>query len=414
MNDITLNENRKQLLVQLKAAEGIQTILDIAYELLGNPINMFDLSYNLLAHTENTVSDDPIWNEFIALGKFSHETVNFFNNEKFIAAYAASPVALMKSPKLKYDRANATIFGNDGLQIGNITVVACYRPFEEEDFRLMELVCQCLAKELEKTDYSGKISHIFEDSAFLKLIDCASIEDTLPENELRKLNQSFKSYIYVAVIDTIQYENTLSHLIYFKELFRKFNKEFQYFIYLNNIVIIFSSDKPVVNAEKELEQFNTFFSQNSIFAGVSSAFHSLSDLKTYFKQALNALNYGICLNSGKNIFSYDTFSIELFLNSHIEEVNISKLCHPILFSVLEYDEKNNSQYTEILYSYFICGLDQGLAAKRINMTPDTYNSYLKSAAEIFQIDWNDGNLLFSLFRSIKLSKCFPEKFQNNH
>lgn len=409
MKDVISNESREQLLTQLKLAEGVQEILNTASELLGNPLNMFDLSYRLIAHTPNRVSDDPIWNEFVELGMFSHQTVNFFKNEKFIAAYVSSPVALMKSPKLKYDRANAVIFDKDGLQLGSICVVACYRPFEEEDFKLMEIVCECLATQMQKSQYLGKIPKVFEETVFRKLIDDTA-EIPLLEKEIMQLRRSFKTYIYVAVVDTIQYEDSLTHLVYFKELFKELNKEFQYFIYLNNIVILFSSDKPVLNVEKELMQFNSFFSQNSIFAGVSSGFHSLMDLKTYFKEALNALNYGMCLNSGRNIFSYDIFSMELFVNSHIEEVDMLKLCHPILFSICEYDNKNNTEYIEILYSFFISGLDHSCAAQRLNMDCDIFTSYLKNASNIFPIDWNDGNLLYSLFRSIKLLKCFPEKF----
>lgn len=410
MKSAMFNEKKEELLERLKFAEGVQAVLDIALELLGNPMVMYDISYKLLAHTSNYVTDDQIWNEFVSLGTLSHETVNFCRNEKFIAAYAASPVALLKSPKLKYDRANAVIFGKDGLQLGDITVVACYKPFEEEDFRLMEIVCECLAEEILKSEYSGKIANVFEESLFCKLIDDTAIASNLSENEIKQLHQGFKSYIYVAVVDIIQYENTLTHLVYFKELFREFNKEFQCFIYLNNIVILFSSDKPVLNAENELAEFNKFFSQNSIFAGVSSGFRSLLDLRTHFKEALNALNYGLCINSGKHIFSYDTFRIELFVNSYSEEIDIPKLCHPILFSIREYDEKNHAEYMEILYSFFIGGLEHGYAAKRMNMNTKEFTSYLKRAAELFQIDWNDGNLLFSLFRSIKLLKCFPEKF----
>lgn len=403
-------ENREQLLMRLESSDSIQAILDVALELIGNPMVMYDLSYKLLAYTENKVPDDPIWNEFVKLGKLSHETVNFSKDEKFIAAYVASPVALMKSPKLKYDRANAVIFGKDGLQLGNICVVACYKQFEEEDFKHMEIVCEYLANEIQKSQYFGKIPNVFDETIFPKLIDDTTSKPILSDNELKKLRQGFKSFIYVAVVDIIQYEDTLTHLVYFKELFREFNNEYQYFIYLNNVVILFSSDTPVLSAEKKLAEFNTFFSQNNIFAGVSSGFHSLDDLKTYFKEALNALNYGMYLNSGKNIFSYDNFSVELFVKSHIEEIDLLKLCHPILFAIRDYDNKNNTEYIEILYSFFISGLEHCYAAKRINMNCDDFKSHIKRAANLFQIDWNDGSMIFALFRSLRLFKCFPEKF----
>lgn len=408
MKDDILNERQEELLNQLESAEDIQVAMDVAFELIGNPIVLYDLRYKLLAHTENKVSDDPIWNEFVTTGTLSHQTVNFIKNEKFIEAYIASPVALMKSPKLKYDRANATIFGKDGLQLANICTVACKNLFEEEDFKLMEIVAKYLAEKIQKKPEG--IPHVFEETLFNKLMDEAITERTALGKRIKQLHKCFKAYIYLAVIDIVQYENTLTHLVYFKELFRGFNKEFQYFIYLNNIVILFSSDKPVLNVEKNLAEFNSFFSQNSIYAGVSSGFQSLFDLKAHFKEALNALNYGLCLNSGKHIFSYDTFSIELFVNSYNGEIDMPKLCHPILFAISEYDDKNKTEYIEILYSFFISGLEHSCAAKRMNISCEEFAVYLKNAAEIFQIDWNDGNLLFSLFRSIKLLKCFPETF----
>lgn len=45
--------------------KSIQEIVDIGYELLGNPFQVVDVSYKVLAYTKNVEVDDPNWKKLL-------------------------------------------------------------------------------------------------------------------------------------------------------------------------------------------------------------------------------------------------------------------------------------------------------------------------------------------------------------
>jgi len=403
-------EQVKKTLIKAQG-KGLEYVLNIAYQILGNPIAIFDIAYNLLTNTENIVTDDSLWNELTATGKFCHDTVHFFNTELFISAVAnADIVAFLKSDKLKYDRINGKLFDNNNIQLGNMIVVACYKPFENKDYTLIETICEFLSVELQNSEYRHKIGHIFQDSLISDLIEEKIPDKEILENKMGNLYTNLKANLYAAVVDITQYEHTLTHLEYFRDLFEHAQEEFKYYIYLNNIVIIISTNNLILSIKKDLYNLNKLFEKYKLFAGISGRFQNLFELNKYYRQALNALNYGLNLNVGQQVFRYDDFRVICYINSIKDSINIQELCNPIVFSIQEYDKKNNTKYYDILHAYFLTGRNSLLTCEGMNMSHDTLCKHLKRIESIFEIDWDNGNMLTSIFMSIKILKCFHDEF----
>lgn len=402
-------EDRKKKLKELLEADGnIQYILDTADEIIGNPIIFIDISYKLLANSKGRADDDPLWTELVGTGRFCHETVDFFKTAKFIDAYASAPVVLMQADGLR-DRINGVVFDKNDLQFGSVCIVAYNKPFIDEDYELVKILCDRLTLEVKGCGTKSMGLDMLDESLLVELIEGKISKDSY-RKQINQLNQMFKEKIYVAVVDVIQYENTKTHFVYFTDLFKRLKKEFQYFTYLNNVVILFSADYDILNMENEMRELNDFFSKYNIFAGVSGCFNDLMDLNIHFKEAINALNYGLSLGDDKHIFSFDIFRIELFLNSHIQEIDMSKMIHPIFFEIRDYDKRNKTEYIKILNAYLLNGLNLEITAQKLKIVRKKLSENIKYITKKFELDFKDGNLLFAIFRSIKLFKCFPEKF----
>lgn len=392
----------KELLKQGRG-RGIKHIINIAYHILENPFVMLDISYNLLANTENTVTDDPLWNELAAYGKFAHGSVDFFNTEQFIDDVAnAEVITILKSKELKYDRMTGKIFGKDNIQLGSITIVACYRPFKAEDFENAEIICEYIAAELQESEFFQKIGRIFEENFVSDLIERKVHNKTLINKNVEDIYAHLKSNLYIAVVDIVQYEHTLTHLAYFRDLLESLQPEYKYFIYLNNIVIIINKDNLKLNVKEELNILNEFFKKYKIFAGISEHFQNLFELNKYYRQALTALNYGTDSDTDQNIFLYDDFRLEHFLNSLKDTVNIIDLCDPIVSQMQNHDNEHNTSYLDLMHTHLLAGLDSQMTSERMKLDHDKLCEKLKEIEEIFNIDWHKGNMLLSIFVSIKI------------
>lgn len=389
----------------LEHGRGIKYNIDAASEIMGNPIVMFDLTYKMLAHSDNRTDDDPLWNELVTTGGFSHNTVNFFNEEHFIEAYAVSDiVALLKSDKLKYDRLNGKLFGKDDVQIGDIAVVACYKPFDQEDYNNLERICEFFSLELQNSHIYQQTDRITEETLIGGLINKAPFDKTYSETIMNELYEGMKQNLYIGVLDIIKYDHTLTHLAYFCNLLEKKYRDFKFYIYGNYIVFIASSDDTPPGIKTSLSVLDEFFTENNIYAGISESFCNLFDLHEHYKQAIAALIFGVNDETDRHIYYYDEFKLEHKLNSFKDMIDLRTLCNPAVFRMKEYDTVNGTDYFDSVRLFLQAGKDMAAAAKLAHMPEEVIRENVEEAGKLFGFDWTDGNILLNIFVSIKIAR----------
>ncbi|GHU37607.1 PucR family transcriptional regulator [Clostridia bacterium] len=376
----------------------VRRIIDDGFSLLGNPFVMLDVSYKLLAHTNNPVKDDPLWNELMNLKSFSHNTVDFFNRSSFISAVSdADVVTLLKSDELKYDRACGKFFDENGIQLGSITVVACLKPFEPGDFDKISLLCEQISQ-ANRVSADGKISEqFFQPSWLIELLDGDSNAVPVPD-----FCKDLKKNLFAAAVDVSSYENTLSHLAYFRDIFQKMTPAFYSFIYLNNVVILMSSDSPAISVKKDLQAFDKFLRHYNIYAGISGRFHSLSEIRKYYGQAVAALNKGMSCLYGENIFRYETFAMDFALDTIRRNTDLSELCNPTVTFIRDFDKSHGTDYLNVLHIYLLNGKNIKNTCAQIGLTLVELNDKIRHLKTRFEINFDDGNQLSSLLLSIKI------------
>jgi hypothetical protein len=402
------NNAKDRLLNDMKNAENIDTMLYLAYRILENPVVIFDTSYNLLAHTVNTVSDDMLWNELICGGRFSHSTVDGFNRMGFIKDVSdAESVITLTNPLIKYDRMLGKLFDKDGIHIGNILTLGCYRPLKPEDLIYLDKICRRIADGIQKNNILGISNKVFND---IFISDLLNTGDGISEYDINNLYKDLNSNIFLGIIDICQYERTLTHLAYFKDLFMELQNEHKYFIYLNNIIMLISGDGNVPDAQKHLGSLSKFFSDYDIYAGISDGFQNLFDVQKYYRQALAALNFGLASATGyakQHIFTFGEFRLEYFLSQIKNDADISDLCSPVMRIINEYDKDNKTAYSNIIYTYLSSGKDVSKTAEALNITADVIKEALANIKKLFSLDLfspdnNNNNLELAYIISHKI------------
>lgn len=390
----------KKEIETLRNIDDISDILQRASEILGNPIVLFDTSYNLLYNTRYVLTDDIFWNELVNTGTFSQKTVDFFNTANFILECAKSEVvSKMDSPQIKYSRINGKLFDKDNIQIANICIVACNKNFKNEDIELIEFLCEILSERLQKSGLSQRINKVYGKSVLSNIINGKKIK----QKDIATLYKDLKSNLYIAVVDISGYDKTNTHLAYFRDVFKKLQPEFKYFIHLNHIVIILSTHNKFLSLKKDINSLNTFFKENNIYCGISSKCCDLTQIRKQHTEAINALNLGLKSPIIKaNIFYYDNFLIEHFLNVTCGSVNIKELYHPIIQEIIEYDKVNNSQLLNILYVCIVNNLDAQRTIKDLNISDEDYKNAMLQLEEVFEIDLKNADMYASLYLSIKM------------
>lgn len=299
--------NMADLINGLKNGKGIPYLLQKAYAILENPILMHDMEYKVIAHNENVVTDDPIWIEYATNGTVGADWLDFFKNECFIETAAnAKTITFLTSDKLQYNRIFGKLFNKNNIQIGCACMVACNKPFEEEDSLLFEEICAVFSKEFGKNQYYTDYGQAYLEKLLAELIAGISDKD-LYTAHVESIYMHLQTNLYFAVADIGEATSDAAKLAQCRDAFRKTQPEYTYAVYDKYVLIIISIDDSQLYVEKHLKQLYRLFRKNMIRVGISSCFDNLFELPRYYKEACKALQAGL-ENAAQGVFLYEQLS----------------------------------------------------------------------------------------------------------
>ncbi|MCL2121787.1 MAG: hypothetical protein FWH28_06000 [Clostridiales bacterium] len=293
------------IVARIKALEedkGIQYLLDAAYEILQNPIAMFDTTYALQAFTDVS-TDDPLWNELIASKTFSMETQAFFANECFTEEVAnTDKVVILKSDKLAYDRILGNIFSREQIKVSNIIMVGCKTPLGDEAPEAIMELADKISSIISEDEYFIAFGRASHQTIINNLLDGVIRDPLIYTPHVQIIYEGFDDYLYIAVVGVPPKENQQESLEYFYGLLMRTYPIFKFAVYGDYIIMLISSKHSQFDETMFFDMQNNPFRQHGLFAGISASFENLYELHEYYDKAVAALKKGLAGNDGRHFF----------------------------------------------------------------------------------------------------------------
>lgn len=291
---------------EIKPGKGIQLLINEASRIFGNPILVHDVDFKLVAHTENVITDDPLWNELVTTGEHNAQSQEFFRNEGFFDIVAdVSPVTLLSSPKIKYDRIFGKLYNKEKIMVACTDMLLCFKPMEYGDAEAFEAFRLLLQKELNKSPYYRTYGKLYQENLFKKLIDGSIADKTYYSCHVANIYNELKSYLFLAVADIARYSSDYAKLTVVRDTFFKKNPSCRYSIYKNHVIILISSDSGRFNIKEDLGTLMGFIQKNNICVGISRVFENVFDFPKHYKEAVTALNQCLCDGGQSLVYLYD-------------------------------------------------------------------------------------------------------------
>lgn len=300
------NNKFKQLRALRKNTDmSLQQFINEAYQILGNPIILYDIDWKILACAQGVVTDDPIWNSHINTGTvtYDNEATEIFKNEGFIEMMTRpDQVVLLSGEKVRYDRFFGKIYDEGRLPIACVSVIDSDKLFDDDDLMLTETICKMLSKEILKIPYYQNYAQRKLETYINRLIDGDTRDKIYRSVYIDIVYIGLKDNLYIAVADIAQCDPSYSKLTYYRDLFKQTRPAFKYSVYSNYIVFIMSTAEEAFHPQRCFNRLNRIFEENHIKVGISSRFENLFDLKQYYMEAVDALESGLKSNSAQRIF----------------------------------------------------------------------------------------------------------------
>ncbi|MCL2059003.1 MAG: hypothetical protein FWH01_08085 [Oscillospiraceae bacterium] len=281
----------------LENGKGIQFLLNCAYTILGNPIYVIDINYNLLAYTTAPI-DDHNWNELIATGSFGPKTLEVLANEGLIESITnAARTVTLRNEKLKYAKMAGHFFNRDNIEVGIAMMTECNVPFDAQSAAAFEMLADKITDEIRTYDYFTMLAMTFHENKINLLLDGAVTNPLLYNPQAQVLYNGFDDYLYVAVVH-VEKNDILdsvhrNRLEYYKSMLKAMFPLFKYSVYADHIVILMSSINKKYGVTPFLNMNADLFERNGFCVGISESFESIYELRIYYDQAVAALPNGI-------------------------------------------------------------------------------------------------------------------------
>ena len=287
-----MRANGKQHILKIRKRKGLKYILDEAYKILGNPIFVFNMEYELIAHSEGYDNDDRICAEFVKYGKLGAETIEFFKDENFIDAVAnCNGTTYLSSEKLKYDRIFGQLYNDNSklCPVADLVIVACEQPFCKDMSDLIATLCTVISSAFAKDKFYKKYAVSYQENIAALLLDGKIENKGIYSGHLANIYNSLKNNIFL-VAANIESGAAMQKLMQRRDAFSLACPDFKYYIYSGYIVMLLSFEEKTLNFQNKcLRKIFRLAKKFNMPLGISDCFENLFEMNEKYRQALLAL-----------------------------------------------------------------------------------------------------------------------------
>jgi hypothetical protein len=377
---------------------GIHHIIEIAYEMLGNPIAI-STPDGIMTANKNISTIDTF--------QLNDQTL-IKNSPIFLSSLdsvnsSSTPVLIKDLFNSKYTAIIGKIVIED-LPAAYMVVVEFERPFRKFDIEIVSQICKVLSSELKKCSYPQNLINASFENILFDLLNGSAGNKEIIEERIKSLHLDIKKYFYVLTIKVLDINTKNLSLASIKSLLEKSIPDSRSIMFGGNIVILINTNRYDFSSSRSLKPVTEVMEKYNLFGGLSRCFYNLIDLNHYHKQSLKAIELGMQNNRRKSLHIYDDYLIYHLLDMKSQSVDLKEFCHPKLLELLEYDSRHNTQYTYTLYVLLTVKGKQVDAANILNIHRSTMLYRMEKIEELTGLNVSEPKDIVQLYFSFIILK----------
>ena len=391
----------------------LQELLDTARENLRSPLILADLSFHVLAITEEENVTDPRWVQIFEQRLMTPDIVN-------VAAYQSALHS--GEPAITVDATDLTIIRcaveQENRIIGYL-LSPCYGgpPTQQELDTIVLLTDLCslrMQKDLHYAEYPEDMLAFF----ISDLLNGTITDEQTIHDRCRFFRWNLKTPYRVLSIQTeskdekrigADYLELEGHLKAIKQAI----PDATAFLYGDQIKLVLQVYDQNTRDAIELEHVSELLKSRGLVAGVSQTAYRLRNIAGRHQQTLKALQMGILLNGTGPLYLYDNYSIYHCLEICAPQVNLTQLCHSAVLKLEAYDRKNGTELMSTLHAYLSCHTNMSEAAASLYIHRNTLAKRLEKINDLMHVDFSDAETTFHLMFSFRILEYYGAAFMRD-
>lgn len=411
IQDIIDSTNEKvyipQKLLDTACSGSLQNIADTACSLLGNPIIIYDLGFQILAFSQNLRPDNEIYKRAAKDEQMIERTMAAFFEVKALdkmreigAAYFWECFGQDKPLPEKTILIHAPVMLNKMI-MGYVVVMKGNVDWDDSDLLLSDKICKIISLEMKNYYCNKNIQGMLHEHFLRDMLENSIEKREFIETRIRALKLKMSKNLYMGVIrpvNPINLNSQLNPLLY--ELGKIFKNSI-FAVYTDHIVLIHHNNENQPLSRLDQERLTTYLNACDMGIGFSKCFHDPCQIKRHYQQAKDALDLGLSLQKPGKVFYFQQLSIYRLFELGNRTTDITEYIHPAVLSLVNYDKENNTEFLKTLY-YYVMNIKALLKTKDIlHIHRNTLVYRINKIQELMNIDLDDGETFFQLYISFK-------------
>ncbi|CQR54007.1 PucR family transcriptional regulator [Paenibacillus riograndensis] len=388
------------LLKAFAAGKGMDHIVSVAADILGNPVIVIDLSYKVLAYSDSEITD-PVWRDNLQKGYCSYDFIAAVQKMKSVqnGAKSGEPYEVFCSGSAAAKMVARIKIGDK--PVGNLILLGTERPVHPRDRDLAAFAGEMVAAELQKNSFYRNSAHAVYDELIYDLLENHLSGKELVQERLRSGNIRLTGRLSVLVLDIVQYDASGKYNGYLRDrISTLFTAERQIF-YNGHIVSI--RERKLKAARMDCgPDIREFLTANQIRLGISSEFSDIADCRKYYLQAVKALEIGLIAMPADPVVLYSDVQLYDILSAHTQG-DYREVCHPALLTLREYDGKHHADLYHTLFIYLKNNRQLQRTATELFIHRNTLRYRLHQISVLIHVDLDNIDNVLKLYMSYKMT-----------
>ena len=392
-----------ELLCELTHAKTLQQICDLTYRITGNPAFISDLAHTILAYTKSVDVPDETWHTNIVEANLDANTLNQDRevSSVYITAEEDSRAVLVEDDFLPYPRMIKSLV-TDHKAVGVFVVTAYFKPFDDRDRDLIDLISSflmpCLTKE---SYYLSNDKHSIENFC-IKLLDGAHYSRDKIEKRLDLLQYRRKPHNYVlAMCGDSGYTDAPKGMV--SQLRSEFAARLHcpVFAYNTMLICVYGSDTPVNHWPADVPGLEELLEKWGLICGISRWMGNFTDLRDRYFQAQAVLNKGRRIQRVDRCYHFDLISFYLLLD-RLPRNDLNNYCHEQILALHAHDVAHGTELCPTLQVYLEQAKSLSKTAELMFIHRNTVRYRINRCMELLNNRLEEGNEIFAFILSLRI------------
>ena len=361
------------LLGVLTNGAGVQALVDAAYPFLKNPLVIFDSSYRIAGVTRKAlqVQGSQLSDMLLENGGFSSGDYTFANRGALHSRVkkSNSPIVAFHE-QMQINQLLVSISAEK--DYGHIVVNEFDHTFTELDSELLMVLRNYVYLQMKHDELLHQNGKRPSEHFILDLLDEAIVVSGAYQAFIHQLDRTFPDNMRCLVISTELTPGAVNMLQIRNQLEYCF-ANCRIVIYAKKILALIPVMLNGKLSDSSCEAFRTFCVKNKLYASLSNNFSDIMQVRSYFNQALRALEAARSVKDIPGLYRYEDYYLVYLKNLFLQKEPLEVFLSPALKCLSEYDQKHNTELAYTLYMYYLNDRNLVQTAKAMNMHRSSLN-----------------------------------------